>query len=287
MDQEKAKRSKDTFSAFVLSCEFVLLIFILYLWIVTELWGFPENVGIFGDQFGGATALFSGFAFAGLISTLIMQRDELGYQREELALTRTEFNLQRFENTLFGLIRLLNEHVASMERSWNSTSHGSVVVNSIRGREYIRDVVGDFPDQIYKDRQYVFTGNEPVPHPKQRTLDEQFKIYREKFDSQLEPDFAPYMRLLYGIFRHIEMSSIHEDQKKMYSRIARAHLSSAELKFILFDCADGVGVDFKGWIAKYGILKHLPDNVKKANPDLVTCYALASFEPIAIPHTKL
>jgi hypothetical protein len=36
------------------------------------------------------TALFSGLAFAGLIGTLLLQRDELRLQREELRLTREE-----------------------------------------------------------------------------------------------------------------------------------------------------------------------------------------------------
>lgn len=47
--------------------------------------------GTFGDMFGAVNALFSGLAFAGLIYTAMMQREELKLQREELGLTREEF----------------------------------------------------------------------------------------------------------------------------------------------------------------------------------------------------
>jgi len=71
--------------------------------------------GTFGDMFGAVNALFTGLAFATLIYTAWMQREELGLQREELAATRAElqgqkeqlqqqsktFELQRFENTFF------------------------------------------------------------------------------------------------------------------------------------------------------------------------------------------
>lgn len=46
--------------------------------------------GQFGDMFGGINALFSAFAFAGLIYTVLLQRNELALQRQELQQTREE-----------------------------------------------------------------------------------------------------------------------------------------------------------------------------------------------------
>lgn len=46
--------------------------------------------GQFGDIFGGINALFTGLAFAGVIYTILLQRDELRLQRTELTLTREE-----------------------------------------------------------------------------------------------------------------------------------------------------------------------------------------------------
>lgn len=46
--------------------------------------------GNFGDSFGSINALFSGFAFAGIIYTILLQKKELTLQRQELADTRIE-----------------------------------------------------------------------------------------------------------------------------------------------------------------------------------------------------
>ena len=53
--------------------------------------------GIFGDSFGLLTSLFSGLAFAGIIITIVMQRDELALQRQELTYQREELELSRRE----------------------------------------------------------------------------------------------------------------------------------------------------------------------------------------------
>jgi hypothetical protein len=49
-----------------------------------------ESRGQFGDMFGTVNALFSGFAFAGVLIAILLQRDELALQREELKMTRQE-----------------------------------------------------------------------------------------------------------------------------------------------------------------------------------------------------
>jgi len=46
--------------------------------------------GVFGDSYGSLTALFSGWAFAGIILTMRVQMDELRLQRNELTLQRME-----------------------------------------------------------------------------------------------------------------------------------------------------------------------------------------------------
>lgn len=49
-----------------------------------------KSLAAYGDSFGGLNALFSGLAFAGLIWTIILQRNELSLQRLELSETRKE-----------------------------------------------------------------------------------------------------------------------------------------------------------------------------------------------------
>jgi len=59
----------------------VLIIFFL------DDWG---DRGTFGDLFGAVNALFSALAFATLIYTIILQREEIKQNREEIVLNRKE-----------------------------------------------------------------------------------------------------------------------------------------------------------------------------------------------------
>ena len=53
-----------------------------------------DKRGHFGDSFGGLSALFSGFAFIGLIITIRMQADELRQTREEMRMQREAMEKQ-------------------------------------------------------------------------------------------------------------------------------------------------------------------------------------------------
>jgi hypothetical protein len=78
----------------------VLLVFhaFVYWRLIGDISNFsPETIGSIGDSFGWLNALFSGLAFAGLIITVIMQREELGLQREDLRLQSEQMRESRDE----------------------------------------------------------------------------------------------------------------------------------------------------------------------------------------------
>ena len=69
-----------------------LLLFGSYLYFVicvTPNW--RANLGTFGDSFGLLNTLFTGLTFAGLLITIIQQREEIENQRSELLQSRTQF----------------------------------------------------------------------------------------------------------------------------------------------------------------------------------------------------
>jgi len=76
----------------VASVSLYAIVLIALTWPVSEL--SIEKSGVFGDSFGLLTSLFSGLAFAGLIITIVMQKDELAMQREELKLQRNALEAQ-------------------------------------------------------------------------------------------------------------------------------------------------------------------------------------------------
>ena len=117
------------------------VVLILALWLGCWLFaGFHfskiEQRGQFGDMFGAINALFSGFAFAGIIWAIILQKNELSLQREELKLQRDELEQtrkeikgqkeqlqaqdqtlkkQNFEDTFFQLLRFHVDIVGSLK----------------------------------------------------------------------------------------------------------------------------------------------------------------------------
>lgn len=77
----------------VWTCVVILLLWAVTPIVVTHLLGKPVgSAGEFGDLFGSINGLFSGLAFAGIVFTILLQRQELSLQRRELALTRTEIS---------------------------------------------------------------------------------------------------------------------------------------------------------------------------------------------------
>lgn len=68
----------------------------LAFWAILAVWvyfdGYNMAMGDGSDKFDALNSLFAGLAFAGMLCTLFMQRQELGLQREELKATRKELH---------------------------------------------------------------------------------------------------------------------------------------------------------------------------------------------------
>ena len=88
------------------------------------------GAGVFGDSFGALNTLFSGLAFAGIILTIFMQKEELKLQRKELKMQREE--MKRFADaqekseealgktaTLTALNTLLEYNNNKIDSLWN------------------------------------------------------------------------------------------------------------------------------------------------------------------------
>lgn len=215
-------------------------------------------------MFGGITALFSGLAFAGLISTLIMQRQELSLQREELSLTRNEFAMQRFEAVFFGLLRLFNEHTSMMERSYLTGSLRELSAKTEVGASVVKYYVGRLPSQITSSE-----GNSEAAKIDGATfLKVQIAAYESSYATEFEPNLGPYFRLLYNIMRHIDASDQSNDAKQKYAKIVRAYLNSSDVKLLMFHASSKYVRNFSKMIEKYSLLKHLRPEDAKANPAL-------------------
>lgn len=233
----------------------LLWFFILIIWCAN--WYFladkaMEARGTFGDMFGGINALFTGLAFATLIYTTWMQKEELALQREELAATRSEmkgqkeqleqqsktFELQRFETTLFSLLSIHESNLESV------SIYGSLGASAFR-------LFWDSIKGEYERHPAIFINNSS--NQILRLVIDDYETQYSKYHEQL----GRYFRHLYRIFKFIHLSNI--ENKKWYASIIRAQLTSAEQIVLFYNCLSCHGKEkFKPLVEEYSLLNNLP-----------------------------
>ena len=124
--------------AFSLILVVLLSVALFAISLITITWPISEvsinKAGVFGDSFGVLTSLFSGLAFAGIIITILLQREELQLQRQELKDNRKEFaksaNAQERSAQLSALSSLLNECEIQLKKNEESLSDSEFFENN-------------------------------------------------------------------------------------------------------------------------------------------------------------
>ena len=273
------------------------IVFILWLlsWVLIDLCiSNTTNRGTFGDKFGAINALFSGLAFAGLIVTLLFQKEELKLQREELAHTREELKgqreefeeqnktmkRQRFENTFFNMLSLQQEIVANLSYEYyvnpnvrppnipEEIFYAQSPKGKLHGREVFEGIYNhaiiDFNNVRYADgiRNIIRTHGNFVYSNISATT---------RFDH--------YFRHLYQIYKYVDKSDlISEDERYVYACIIRSQLSDYELVMLFYNCITRNGQKkFKPLIEKYTIFNNLRAELL-ANTQDITAYSATAFK---------
>ena len=243
-------------------------------WLINKNIDCSTERGTFGDMFGAVNALFSGLAFAGLIVTLLYQKEELKLQREELAQTREELKgqreefeeqnktmkRQRFENTFFNMLSLQQEIVANL--SFEYYASPNIRPHNIPEEIFYRGVPkGQFHGRevfegIYKHAIIEYNG---ARHP-----DGIVKILKQNGYIaypviSVTTRFDHYFRHLYHIYRFVDTSDLIEDSERYnYACIIRSQLSDYELVMMFYNCLTSNGrAKFKPLIEKYSVFNNL------------------------------
>lgn len=107
------------FRNFIIIGIILIVVSLIYPFIVNCFFEDWTKSGTFGDTFGALNALFSGLAIAGLITTILIQKNELKYQREELTLQRNEMKETRKEFLLNRSTNLIYKQLERFEKSIN------------------------------------------------------------------------------------------------------------------------------------------------------------------------
>lgn len=262
----------------------VIVIWLLF-WLFIDMF-IPEiNRGVFGDKFGAVNALFSGLAFAGLIATLLYQKEELKLQREELQQTREELKgqreefeeqnktlkRQRFENTFFNMLSLQQEITNNLLLQCKIFQENVERDVTYKGREAFK---GIYEDAVFKYEGIISTGLKYIL--KNNWLDGYTKIpATNRFDH--------YFRHLYRIFKYVDTTDLISDEERYeYACIVRSQLSDYELIMLFFNGLSDNGKEkFKPLIEKYAILKNMrPDLLPSAGKEK-TSYSEGAYKHLS------
>ncbi len=207
-----------------------------------------SQLGTIGDAFGALNTLFSGLAFAGIIVSIVLQSRELKDTRRELKEQKDQFVIQNaslkrqvFENTFFQLLHLHNEIVGAIRVRIGHFENAREVI----GRAAVGALFNQF---ISREHHHHFPGEEK---PKNRIDD------YDLFHSIHHETIGHYFRNIYQILKFVDESSV--DNKRFYTNLLRAQLSSDELGLLFYNCLSKIGVEkFKPLLERYALLEHLP-----------------------------
>ena len=181
---------------------------------------------------------------------LKQQIREFELQRQELEETRSVFKeqsktqkYQRFENTFFQILSVHHQNVNSLVGQPKS-GHPAP-----QGRNCFKFYHSDF-------QKLVSTALNETPNHDKSKIDiiAQYVKYFKTNDS----DLGHYFRTLYHIVKLVKNSEIDEQDKRKYTNIVRAQLSSYELILLYYNCLSQYGVEkFKPLIEEFGLLKNM------------------------------
>jgi len=214
--------------------------------------------GQFGDMFGAVNALFSGLAFAGLIITLFLQKNELSLQRDELKLTRDEMThqreefekenetlrYQRFENLFYNMLNLQQEIVAGLRYDYEEEEIVLVpsgpenvliqdkrkVVRNVTGRDVFRYTFCNA--KIYFDEKDRMGNNVFVNGYKGFLNKEGLVAYDA---TSIPARFDHYFRHLYKIIQFVDEQEFEFAEAYKYISLLRGTLSRYELVWIYYN----------------------------------------------------
>jgi len=212
-------------------------VFVFSLWYLNFRWLHSMEAterGTFGDMFGAANSLFSGLAFAILIITLFMQREELIEQKEESKKQTEAFNAQvslmeEHRKHLDTQDELLNNQNQTMKAQLFDNLYFNYLNEYHRSRERV---------QCHFHNKGILRGNDCLDYinKKPNELDKAMK----------ESSCEDHLLYLYG-FLHFLNEYLNENLNKnlvdiktlrRYVLILRSALTDAERKMVLHPEAD-------------------------------------------------
>lgn len=266
--------SRSLFRLFQASVYCILFVFLINC--LSIIWG-KGGFGEYGDFMGGVlNPLLSFIMIMGILITIILQQSELKEARQEFkrsadALTEQSQSLalQNFENTFFQMLKLHNDIVKDMFEGDAETGN-----KGFSGRDCFGVYNKKF-DELYFMYEEASNNTD--------TLELVERSYQDFFH-QKQSSVGHYFRNLYTIIKFVDSNKILLEDKKHYTNIVRAQLSSYELALLFYNCLSRVGIDkFKPLIEKYEILENMNFELLTSPSEQIPLYDIEAYGDINIP----
>jgi hypothetical protein len=174
------------------------------------------TAGSLGDSFGIVNSLFSGLAFAGVIVTILLQRQELTESREI-------FRIQRFEGSFYRLLELYRKNLEDIRivDAENATTHHGIDALSVLGKRLNATM------QQYIPLLDIEEGR--VLHETQLFIDVQKILVRQ----------ARYLGTLRSLLELVERDLPSDEERSPYRDILASQITSIEARYLFYCCLVG------------------------------------------------
>lgn len=236
MKRETDERGAN-FGLFFLALFFVVVAWLLNIAVLLR----NEDRGVYGDMFGAVNSVFSGFAFAGVVYAIVLQRYEVAISREELRRTKEIMESQAgaiaeqnaatmrkaFEDTFFQLLTMHQEILKSIDLYSRSTEQTTI------GRDVFSTMLGRLKRSSWEYDKFYLSNGQELGH---------------------------YYRWLYNILKYIHTNTPQGLEQHFYDNLVRAQMSDREVALLYFNALSEHGKKIKPFVLEYGLLKHLKEN---------------------------
>jgi hypothetical protein len=218
---------------------------------MTYKFGSFKSIKTFGEIFTALGSLFTALAFAGLIVTIIIQRQDINDQNEIN-------NIQNFENNFFRLLEQHHRIIDSFVIEPKTNEKNKLFAPYPENRTKITQL--EAFDFLAKDFKYEYEKVKEIRFPADKSIQTVF-VYAFLHHTYGLYGYmlGHYFRNLYHIVKYIDDDKSLKtfELKYKYAKILRAQLSAPEINMIAWNGLTYYGEAFKPLIEKYRLLKNM------------------------------
>lgn len=193
-----------------------------------------EKSGQLGDSFGAINALFTGLGFSGLLSTIILQIRQIQQNRLENSKSTFESGVRNFESTLYKLLDLYKESIATLVQSDGK--------NITRGLEALRKSSDHVAKKISAENGNEIPSGVIENYNTGKLTDDDKKILNHLFQKHLyHLNFSfnrqgRYISTLIALLNHLEKSGPVGLERESFRNIILSQITAIESQYIFLYC---------------------------------------------------